>query len=209
MRQPGRYFVFVFCCVLFLGFSLDATAGRMETEFHNNFQKMVGTFKSAGETLRAVQKRNKNVMDKFSRKISGNVFKQEPISHSVSRPPPSRRLIRPINGRITSYFGSRYGRKHDGIDIAARSGQPILSAADGTVVFSGWRSGYGRTIVIQHNRRLKTVYAHNSRNLVRKGEKVRQGQVIALVGSSGRSTGPHLHFEVRNGSGPQNPLNYI
>ena len=163
MRQSGRYFVFMFCCVLFLGFSLDATAGRMETEFHNNFQKMVGTFKSAGETLRAVQKRNKNVMDKFSRKISGNVFKQE----------------------------------------------PILSAADGTVVFSGWRSGYGRTIVIQHNRRLKTVYAHNSRNLVRKGEKVRQGQVIALVGSSGRSTGPHLHFEVRNGSGPQNPLNYI
>ena len=76
-------------------------------------------------------------------------------------------------------------------------------------MFSGWRSGYGRTIIVQHDRGLKTLYAHNSRNLVRKGEKVRQGQAIALVGSTGRSTGPHLHFEVRNGLGPQNPLNYL
>ena len=135
-------------------------------------------------------------------------YEQNPVSYPLSRAP-YRQLISPISGRITSYFGLRHGRKHEGIDIAARSGQPIVSAADGTVVFSGWRSGYGRMVIVQHNRRLKTVYAHNSRNLVRRGEKVRQGQVIALVGNTGRSTGPHLHFEVRHGSSPQNPLNYI
>jgi murein DD-endopeptidase MepM/ murein hydrolase activator NlpD len=139
----------------------------------------------------------------------GNKFKRPPISRSMSHAP-SRQLIKPLNGRITSDFGSRLsGRRHMGIDIAARSGQPIISAADGTVRFSGWRSGYGNTIIVQHAQGLKTLYAHNSRNLVRKGEKVRQGQVIALVGSTGRSTGPHLHFEVRNGSGPQNPLSYL
>ena len=193
----------------------------MISEFYGEFQKMVDEFKSAEKAIRAVQ-------DEFAREVSGNTFKRLPISRSLSRAPsrgntlkrppvsrslsraPSRQLIKPVNGRITSDFGSRFsGRRHTGIDIAARSGQPILSAADGTVMFSGWRSGYGRTIIVQHDRGLKTLYAHNSRNLVRKGEKVRQGQAIALVGSTGRSTGPHLHFEVRNGLGPQNPLNYL
>ena len=193
----------------------------MTSEFYGEFQKMVDEFKSAEKAIRAVQ-------DEFAREVSGNTFKRLPTSRSLSRAPsrgntlkrlpvsrslsraPSRQLIKPVNGRITSDFGSRFsGRRHTGIDIAARSGQPIISAADGTVRFSGWRLGYGRTIIVQHAQGLKTLYAHNSRNLVRKGEKVRQGQAIALVGSTGRSTGPHLHFEVRNKLGPQNPLNYL
>ena len=139
-------------------------------------------------------------------------FGRIPRERSLPRPEtkrPARGLIWPLSGRITSVYGWRRGRHHDGIDIAARLGKPIVSAANGTVVFSGWRSGYGRMVVIQHNRWLKTIYAHTSSNFVRKGEKVTQGQVIALVGNTGRSTGPHLHFEVRNALGAQNPMNYL
>jgi murein DD-endopeptidase MepM/ murein hydrolase activator NlpD len=193
----------------------------MTSEFNVEFQKMVNEFKSAEKAIRAAQ-------DEFAREVSGNNFKRISISRSLPRTPSreskfkrplisrslartrSRKLIKPVNGRITSNFGLRFGgRRHMGIDIAARSGKHIISAADGTVRFSGWRSGYGRTVIIQHAQGLKTLYAHNSRNLVSKGDKVRQGQVIALVGSTGRSTGPHLHFEVRSGSVPQNPLNYF
>ena len=122
---------------------------------------------------------------------------------------PQRGMVWPLSGRITSMYGWRRGRHHDGVDIAAHMGKPIVAAANGTVFFSGWRSGYGRMVVIQHNRWLKTIYAHTSDNFVRKGEKVTQGQVIALVGNTGRSTGPHLHFEVRNALGAQNPMNYL
>jgi murein DD-endopeptidase MepM/ murein hydrolase activator NlpD len=122
---------------------------------------------------------------------------------------PQKGMVWPLSGKITSLYGWRRGRHHDGIDIAARMGKPIVAAANGTVIFSGWRSGYGRMVVIQHNRWLKTIYGHTSRNYVRRGEKVTQGQVIALVGSTGRSTGPHLHFEVRNTLGAQNPMNYL
>ena len=108
----------------------------------------------------------------------------------------------PCAGRLTSGFGWRKdpftGRRmfHGGIDIAARRGTPIEAAAGGTVVFSGWRRGYGRIVVIDHGDGLKTRYAHNSRNLVAKGDSVGKGQKIALVGKSGRTTGPHVHFEV-------------
>jgi murein DD-endopeptidase MepM/ murein hydrolase activator NlpD len=122
---------------------------------------------------------------------------------------PQLGMIWPLKGRITSIYGWRRGRHHDGIDIAARMGKPIAAAANGIVIFSGWRSGYGRMVVVQHNRWLKTIYGHTSRNYVRRGEKVTQGQVIALVGSTGRSTGPHLHFEVRNAIGAQDPMRYL
>ena len=132
-----------------------------------------------------------------------------PPPHMESLKIPQSGLIWPLNGRITSIYGWRRGRHHDGIDIAARIGTPILAAANGTVIFSGWRSGYGRMVVLQHNRWLKTVYGHTSKNNVRRGQKIKRGQVIALVGSTGRSTGPHLHFEVRNSQGAQDPMRYL
>lgn len=137
-----------------------------------------------------------------------NVLREHSNSQSAFTKP-GRGFIWPLSGKITSLYGWRRGRHHDGIDIAARMGKPIVAAANGTVIYSGWRSGYGRMVVIQHNRWLKTIYGHTSRNYVRRGEKVTQGQVIALVGSTGRSTGPHLHFEVRNTLGAQNPMNYL
>ena len=119
-------------------------------------------------------------------------------------------LIWPTKGTLTSSFGKRNGRKHEGIDIAAPKGTPIYSAADGEVVFSGWGpTGYGKMVIIKHQHHLTTVYAHNSKILVKKGVRVKQGQKISLMGSTGRSTGPHLHFEVRNNTEPKNPIKYL
>ena len=122
---------------------------------------------------------------------------------------PSRGMVWPLNGRITSIYGWRRGRHHNGIDIAAPKGNPIVAVANGIVVFSGWRTGYGRMVVVQHNRLIKTVYGHTSRNYVGRGDKVTQGQIIALVGNTGRSSGPHLHFEVRYAGGAKDPMRYL
>jgi lipoprotein NlpD len=119
-------------------------------------------------------------------------------------------FIWPVQGQLTSKFGNRNGRHHDGIDIGARKGTPIVSAADGKVMFSGWGpTGYGLMVIIKHKNNLTTVYAHNSHIHVHKNQLVKQRQKIASVGSTGRSTGPHLHFEVRNDSHAYNPLQYL
>ena len=119
------------------------------------------------------------------------------------------RFIWPLNGRFTSPFGIRNGRRHDGIDIAAKTGTPIKAAGSGKVVFSGKMRGYGNLVIVRHKGDFFTVYAHNSRNLVKKGNSVKRGQRIAKVGRTGRATGPHLHFEVRNGQKARNPLFFL
>ena len=120
------------------------------------------------------------------------------------------RLAWPVKGVLTSRFGRRRGRNHEGIDIGAKKGTPIRAAAAGKVVFSGWGpTGYGKMVIIKHAGHLTTVYAHNDKNWVKKNMQVKKGQKIASVGSTGRSTGPHLHFEVRNDTHPKNPLNYL
>lgn len=122
---------------------------------------------------------------------------------------PSGRLIWPTSGgTISSGFGPRGGRQHTGIDIPRPYGTPIYAAADGAVVQvnTGYGGGYGNYIVIYHGGGISTLYAHNSRNAVSVGQKVRAGQIIGYVGSTGNSTGPHLHFEVRVNGSPVNPL---
>ena len=119
-------------------------------------------------------------------------------------------LAWPAKGTLTSSFGKRNGRMHEGIDIAAPKGTPIYSAAAGEVVFSGWGpTGYGKMVIIKHQYHLTTVYAHNSKILLKKGTQVKQRQKISLMGSTGRSSGPHLHFEVRNDTEPKNPIKYL
>lgn len=122
-----------------------------------------------------------------------------------------RKLMWPVRGGVlTSHFGTRNGRNHHGIDIGARRGTPVRAASGGTVKFSGWGpTGYGLMIIIKHPDNLTTVYAHNSRNLVQKGTQVKRGQMIARIGKTGRATGPHLHFEVRNDTHAKNPLLYL
>lgn len=120
------------------------------------------------------------------------------------------KLLWPVRGTVTSHFGRRGSRMHDGIDIGAKEGTAVHAAAGGEVVYSDSRlSGYGKLVIIRHGNNLFTAYAHNQRNLVRKGDKVRAGDVIARVGQTGRATGPHLHFEVRQGSTPVDPLAYL
>lgn len=115
-------------------------------------------------------------------------------------------------GVLTSPFGHRWGCFHKGLDIAASIGKPVLACARGRVLFTGRQKklgGYGKMIVLDHGRGVYTQYAHLNRVLVRKGQKVRGGQRIALVGNSGRSTGPHLHLEVRVSNQMYNPLAYF
>jgi len=109
-------------------------------------------------------------------------------------------------GIVSSEFGPRWGKTHQGIDIAADAGVPIHAVAAGEVIYSGSHiTGYGNVVILRHDERTTTTYAHNKALKVRKGEKVRAGQVIALLGSTGHSTGPHLHFEFRDANTPLNP----
>jgi murein DD-endopeptidase MepM/ murein hydrolase activator NlpD len=111
--------------------------------------------------------------------------------------------------RLTSGFGSRWGRLHAGTDFAGSHGTPIYATADGVVSHAGWLSGYGRLIKIQHEFGIETRYAHLSRIRVRNGERVVKGQRIGDMGNTGRSTGTHLHYETRVNGKPVNPMNFI
>lgn len=112
----------------------------------------------------------------------------------------------PLRGLITSNYGLREGRMHQGIDIAASYGDNIRAAADGVVQSVGWISGYGQAVIVRHVNGYRTLYAHVQKALVKSGAPVKQGQVIATVGSTGRSTGPHLHFEISKNSRTMDPL---
>ena len=120
-----------------------------------------------------------------------------------------QKFMYPINTRITSYYGPRWGRMHEGVDFAAPMGSPIRAVSSGRVVYSGWATGYGNVVIIEHQKGLRSLYAHNSKLLVRAGESVGKGEVISRSGNTGNSTGPHLHLEIQVNGRPENPLNYI
>jgi len=124
-------------------------------------------------------------------------------------------FVFPVNGRITSGFGYRRhpilgsSRLHAGVDFGAPTGTTIYAADSGRVIFSGWYGGYGNTVIVDHGGGITTLYAHSSRLFVSVGQSVSQGQAISAVGSTGLSTGPHLHFEVRQNGSPVNPMAYL
>ena len=118
-------------------------------------------------------------------------------------------FVRPTSGVVTSRFGARWGRTHTGIDIGAPTGTPIKAAAGGTVIFSGWKGTLGKLVVVSHGNGVQTYYAHCSSLLVSSGQIVSAGQLIAKMGNTGRSTGPHLHFEIRSNGYAINPQSYI
>ena len=115
----------------------------------------------------------------------------------------------PVRGRVTSRFGKRKGNPHEGVDIAGSKGTLIRASESGKVIHSGHLGAYGRTVILKHAGHYRTVYAHASEILVRKGKFVDRGDKIAKVGSSGRSTGPHLHFEIRKRENPVDPMLYL
>ncbi|HWR45679.1 M23 family metallopeptidase [Sporomusa sp.] len=123
--------------------------------------------------------------------------------------------IWPTSGAVTSGFGSRNSpwgggsEQHQGIDIANNMGTPIVATADGEVVRSEWSEGYGNIVQIDHGNGIATIYGHNSRIVVKVGQSVRKGQVISYLGSTGRSTGPHVHYEVRVNGAAVDPISFM
>ncbi|MDI9485110.1 MAG: M23 family metallopeptidase [Bacillota bacterium] len=115
----------------------------------------------------------------------------------------------PVKGRISSTFGPRWGRMHNGLDIAVPTGTQVKAAADGRVTFAGWNGGYGILVIIDHGNNIETRYAHNSRLNVKVGQRVSRGETVAYSGNTGVSTGPHVHFEIRYRNNPVNPQTYL
>ena len=115
----------------------------------------------------------------------------------------------PVSGPVTSGFGVRWGRMHEGIDIAVGEGTPVRAAAAGTVIYAGWMSGYGNLVAVDHGNGLSTAYAHNSSLAVSVGQSVAAGEIVSYSGNTGNSTGPHVHFEVRVDGSAVDPLGYL
>lgn len=129
---------------------------------------------------------------------------------TVSKPDNLIEWCFPLPGaKVISPYGPRNGRRHTGVDLKTKPKDKIYAAFDGEVIFSKRFSGYGNLVRIKHANGLETYYAHNSKNLVKVGQHVKAGQVVALVGQTGRATTPHLHFETRVNGKPQNPANYF
>jgi murein DD-endopeptidase MepM/ murein hydrolase activator NlpD len=119
------------------------------------------------------------------------------LDSAVSAASPGATYVKPLNGRVTSEFGPRWGTMHKGLDLAAPAGSPIRAVTGGTVRRADWNGGYGNAVVIDHGNGLSTLYGHAASLNVKPGQKVGAGDIIAREGSTGDSTGPHLHFEVR------------
>lgn len=169
-----------------------------------------------GET-EVVSKVEKHNGAEISREVLSETVLSEPtteikVKGTKKRPAksPTGTFETPARGYISSGFGQRWGKLHAGIDIAAREGEPIKASDGGTVNFAGFNNGgYGYMVDINHGNGYVTRYAHCSKLYVSSGEKVGKGDVIAAVGNTGRSFGPHLHFEVRKNGTPQNPSDYL
>jgi murein DD-endopeptidase MepM/ murein hydrolase activator NlpD len=139
-------------------------------------------------------------------RIQGSSGSYSPPSDST---PSAAGLIWPVSGPVTSPFGWRWGRMHEGIDIGVAYGTPIHAAASGRVIYAGWMSGYGNLVAIDHGNGMSTAYGHQSQIAVSNGQTVSQGQVIGYVGCTGHCFGPHLHFEVRINGTPVDPMGYL
>lgn len=189
-----------------------------EYEYSDNMFKDQQSIKKKGatgknEVVAKIEKHNGIVIAK---EILKETILSQPVAQIVVKgtknPPPKQgtgSFIMPTRGTLTSRFGKRWGRVHEGIDLGARTGTAITAADGGTVIFAGKKGNYGYMVDIDHGGGFVTRYAHCSKLYVKKGDKVYKGQKIAAVGNTGRSTGPHLHFEVRKNGVPQNPYNYI
>jgi len=119
------------------------------------------------------------------------------------------RFAWPLHGLVTSQFGWRRGRMHEGVDIAVRGGTQVHAAEAGHVIYASRLGGYGNVVVLRHGKLYETVYAHNRRFRVKKGGRVRKGDVIAEVGATGNASAPHLHFEIRRHDGARDPLLFL
>jgi murein DD-endopeptidase MepM/ murein hydrolase activator NlpD len=134
---------------------------------------------------------------------------QSSAAYVTTGAPSASGFVWPVHGVLTSYYGWRWGRMHEGIDLAVPSGTPVVSSAAGAVIVAGWMGGYGNLVVVDHGGGIATAYGHNTTVTVGVGQQVAQGQLIAYSGNTGHSTGPHVHFEVRVNGAAVDPLGYL
>lgn len=187
-----------------------------KTYIENLAEEKQKVYKSLEQRKREYEK-NIAELEQSSKEIENMVKKMlaERKAKGLAGPQGTGTFIWPLYGRITSTFGYRRspiwgGRSfHTGLDIAASHGSPIKAADGGEVIYSGWWRGYGKLVILDHGKGISTLYAHMSRIYAQKDQKVAKGQVLGLVGSTGWSTGPHLHFEVRKEGVPKNPVSWL
>jgi len=176
-------------------------AASVQASAHAVLQGRIAAFAAESSDLASQQQQVAALIAQAASASPANTT-PAPGSHAVG-------LTWPIHGSVTSEFGPRWGGFHPGIDIADPTGTPIHAAKGGQVIFAGWEGGYGNFVLIDHGGGIVTGYAHQSQIAVTQGQTVSQGQTIGSVGSTGDSTGPHLHFEVRINGAPQNPRSYV
>ena len=197
-----------------LGILLGTEKGgnRRQQQFKKKYQKIKGDLSLKDPSV--LKKRVKLLEDTLtqSRKKYANLFE---VSNQYKKRFELIPSIWPTHGPILSHFGLRrhpftkISQFHKGIDIASMNGAPIKTSADGYVEFSGWAKGFGKTIVVNHGFGYRTLYAHCSHLKAQRAQKVKKGEVIAFVGSTGRSTGPHLHYEIRRWQKPLEPKRFL
>jgi murein DD-endopeptidase MepM/ murein hydrolase activator NlpD len=173
---------------------------------------LAGTRSERRDALASVQQQKEEYLHEVESllAVSASLASRIQTSQSSSSVVPSSSgLVWPVSGPVTSGYGWRWGRMHEGIDIAVPTGTPVVAAASGRVIVAGWMGGYGNLVVVDHGGGLATAYGHNSSFAVGSGSTVSQGQTIAYAGSTGNSTGPHVHFEVRVNGSPVDPLGYL
>jgi murein DD-endopeptidase MepM/ murein hydrolase activator NlpD len=177
---------------------LDFNAKGQKSE--NLYQKMEGRLEELSDYAFSLETHVNEVYE----------LSQDKLSYWASTP-----SIWPVHGFVTSEFGSRISpisgmpKFHEGLDIAAPYGSPIFAPSDGFVTFTGYKGGYGNTLVVDHGYGVSTMFAHTSSILAKEGQKVKRGQLVAFVGSTGAATGPHLHYEVHVDGVPTDPMRYI
>jgi murein DD-endopeptidase MepM/ murein hydrolase activator NlpD len=173
--------------------------------------QVVDRLKSDRRALETAEER----LAQDSQQLSQLILAKNQVDSGMSLPPGSGQMIYPVVAPVTSSFGWRthpilgYEKFHSGVDFGADYGTAIYAAAAGNVIFAGWYGGYGNAIVVAHGSGITTLYAHTSEMYVKEGQTVQKGQPIATVGSTGFSTGPHLHFEVRASGEPTDPAPYL
>jgi len=185
------------------GVNPESVIKTIRQSYHGYGGHNLSSMDGDGETAFAIYDKN---LDRASR-ILKNLDELNLYRIAIEKYP----FYHPIQtaNRFTSGYGPRWGRMHNGTDFAAPHGTPIRSTADGVVTYVGWQSAYGRLIKIKHDFGIETRYAHLSRFRVKKGQRVSRGQHIGDMGNTGRSTGTHLHYEIRIGGKPINPMKYI
>jgi murein DD-endopeptidase MepM/ murein hydrolase activator NlpD len=191
-----------------------AQARRLRSELLAGRDQLAGARSQQRESLAGLSEQERQEAGEIDalQQVSDQLAAQIRAAEAQAPSSPQRSssgLIWPVSGPVTSPFGMRWGRMHEGIDIGAASGTPIHAAAAGRVIIAGWVSGYGNLTVIDHGGGLATAYGHQSGFAVGAGTEVAQGDVIGYVGCTGHCFGPHLHFEVRINGTPVDPLGYL